>query len=142
MGGFSSASAHQWNTGSGRDWVQTHNTYLQFSSELGLPGLVLYIILLTVTFKTLRLARDQIPEGGPGTKPYMLRLICDATRVSLIGYLLTSAFANVGYQPYYFLVAGIGQAFANVALKETANESEKAVQPVPTWPGAVEATTE
>jgi O-antigen ligase len=142
MGDFSSASAHQWNTGSGRDWIQTHNTYFQFSSELGLPGLVLYIILLSVTFKTLRLARDQIPEGGPGTKPYMLRLICDATRVSLIGYLLTSAFANVGYQPYYFMVAGIGQAFANVALKVTANEAEKAVQPVPTWPGAVEAATE
>ncbi len=79
MGDFSSASAHQWSTGSGRDWVQTHNTYLQFSSELGLPGLVLYIILLVTTFKTLRRAREQIPEGGPGTKPYMLRLICDAT---------------------------------------------------------------
>src|SRR5208282_262050 len=36
MGDFSSASAHTWNTGTGRDWVQTHNTYLQFSSELGI----------------------------------------------------------------------------------------------------------
>ncbi len=138
MGDFSSASAHQWNTGSGRDWVQTHNTYLQFSSELGLPGLALYIGLLVITFKTLRLARDQLPEGGPGTKPYMLRLICDGTRVSLIGYLLTSAFANVGYQPYYFVVAGIGQAFALAALKVTANEPEKVARPAPAWPPVVE----
>jgi O-antigen ligase len=138
MGDFSSASAHQWNTGTGRDWVQTHNTYLQFSSELGVPGLVLYIVLLTTTFKTLRRARDQIPEGGPGTKPYMLRLICDATTISLIGYLLTSAFANVGYQCYFFLVAGIGQAFAQVIHRVTANEPEKVVVPAPTWPGTVE----
>jgi O-antigen ligase len=138
MGDFSSASAHQWNTGSGRDWVQTHNTYLQFSSELGLPGLVLYLILITTTFKTLRRARDQIPEGGPGTKPYMLRLICDATTVSLIGYLLTSAFANVGYQCYFFVIAGIGQAFAHVALKVTANEPESVPVPAPSWPGAIE----
>lgn len=138
MGDFSSASAHQWSTGSGRDWVQTHNTYLQFSSELGLPGLVLYIILLVTTFKTFRRAREQIPEGGPGTRPYMLRLICDATTISLMGYLLTSAFANVGYQCYFFIVAGIGQAFAIAALKVTANEPEKILVTAPTWPGAVE----
>ena len=138
MGDFSSASAHTWSTGSGRDWVQTHNTYLQFSSELGLPGLVLYIILLVTTFKTLRRAREQIPEGGPGTKPYMLRLICDATTVSLIGYLLTSAFANVGYQCYFFVVAGIGQAFSYVVLRVTANEPEKVAVPAPAWPGTVE----
>jgi O-antigen ligase len=140
MGDFSSASAHQWSTGSGRDWVQTHNTYLQFSSELGVPGLVLYIILLTTTFKTLRRAREQIPEGGPGTKPYMLRLICDATTISLTGYLLTSAFANVGYQCYFFIIAGIGQAFAIAALRVTANEPEKVPVPAPSWPGAVEVT--
>lgn len=138
MGDFSSASAHQWSTGSGRDWVQTHNTYLQYSSELGLPGLMLYILLLVTTFKTLRRAREQIPEGGPGTKPYMLRLICDATTISLTGYLLTSAFANVGYQCYFFVVAGIAQAFSCVVLRVTANEPEKAEVPAPTWPGTVE----
>jgi O-antigen ligase len=139
MGDFSSASAHTWTSGSGRDWVQTHNTYLQISSELGIPGLALYITLLVVTFKTMRLARDQIPEGGPGTKPYMLRLLCDATRVSLIGYLLTSAFANVGYQPYYFIIAGIGQAIALVALKVTANEPQTVPRPAPAWPPEAEA---
>jgi O-antigen ligase len=140
MGDFSSASAHTWTSGSGRDWVQTHNTYLQISSELGIPGLALYITLLVVTFRTLRRARDQIPEGGPGTKPYMLRLLCDATRVSLIGYLLTSAFANVGYQPYYFIIAGIGQAIALVALKVTANEPQTVPRPAPAWPPEAEAS--
>jgi O-antigen ligase len=141
MGDFSSASAHTWNTGTGRDWLQTHNTYLQFSSELGIPGIALYIFLLVTTFKTLRLARDQIPEGGPGTKPYMLRLVCDATRVSLLGYLFTSAFANVGYQPYYFMVAGFGQAIAYAVLCVTANEPEKVERPAPAWPPVLEAKT-
>lgn len=141
MGGFGSASAHTWSTGSGRDWMQTHNTYLQFSSELGVPGLILYLIVIGVTFKTLRRARDQIPEGGPGTKPYMVRLICDATTVSLVGFLVTSAFANVGYQPYFFVAAGIGQAFAHVVLNVTANEPEKVTRQAPAWPPTVEAET-
>jgi hypothetical protein len=61
--------------------------------------------------------------------------------VSLIGYLLTSAFANVGYQPYYFFIAGIGQAFAIVALKVTAHEPEKVTRPAPIWPPVVEVKT-
>jgi O-antigen ligase len=134
MGDFSSASAHKWDTGSGRDWVATHNTYLQISSECGFPGFAIYLFLIYVTFKTLRVARDALPEGGPGTKPYMLRLICDAAKVSLIGYLLTSAFANVGYQCYFFLVAGISQAFAVISLHVTANEPENVPRAAPAWP--------
>ena len=134
MGDFSSASSSEWKTGSGRDFVQTHNTYLQYSAELGVPGIALYIVLLVMTFRTIRLARDQIPEGGPGTKPYMLKVILDATKVSFFGYCLTSAFANVGYQPYYFFVAGVAQAAALAVLKVTANEPEIVPRPAPAWP--------
>jgi O-antigen ligase len=137
MGDFSSASAHQWNTGSGHDWVQTHNTYFQYSSELGIPGLILYVLLLRVTFKTLRLARDQIPDGGPGTDAFILRLICDGTQVSLIGYLLTSAFANVGYQPYYFMVAGLSQAVSLIALKLGAKQTVEVAAEAPAWPESI-----
>jgi O-antigen ligase len=139
MGNFSSASAGQWNTGTGRDWIQTHNTYLQFSAELGIPGVALYFVLLVATFKTFKRARDQVPNPDKETDGYMLALICDATRVSMIGYLLTSMFANVGYQPYYFVLAGIGEGVAFAISRFAVPVPEKAQQTVPVWPPAVEA---
>jgi O-antigen ligase len=117
MNNFPSASHERFNTGA-EDWLGCHNTFLQISSELGVPGLVIYLALLYAAWKTirstkLRLSREEteLPEAR------QLRLLNDATMISLAGYILFSTFAHLGYQPYFFWVAGIGQGLSNISMR-------------------------
>jgi O-antigen ligase len=131
MGNFSTASAHTWSTGTGRDWIQTHNTYLQFASELGVPGLLMYLIMLYLAFKGLLRPRRKLPRGDLGSRNYQLSMLRDATVLSLLGYALVSAFSNVGYQPYFFFVAGVAEAIQRVAARATVSVPARSVAAPP-----------
>ncbi len=138
MGNFSSASAKEFFTGTGRDWLGSHNTYLQFSSELGIPGLLMYLFLLRLTFKTLRQAKQRIlPLMAERPDLRSLALMCDATTVALYGYLITSGFANVAYNIYFFVLAGIAQAISLIAhrVPETTKAQEAPPEDSAWWPG-------
>jgi hypothetical protein len=41
----------------------------------------------------------------------------DATMVSFCGYVLFSTVAHLGYQPYFFIVAGIGLSLINLVSR-------------------------
>lgn len=125
---FGAASHHRWNTGSGRSYLGCHNTYLEYSAELGLPGILLYLALLYAAWKTLRLTKQRVSESRvrdlPETKD--LRMLNDAAAISLWGYVLFCCVAHLGYQPYFFFVAGIGEALFHI--------SERLVNSVPDIP--------
>jgi hypothetical protein len=117
MNNFPSAAHERFNTGA-EDWLGCHDTFLQISSELGVPGLLLYLALLHASWKTvrstkLRLSREtqELPDAR------QLRLLNDATLISLAGYIMFSTFAHLGYQPYFFLVAGFGQCLSNLSMR-------------------------
>lgn len=78
----------------------THNTYTQISSETGLPGFILYMMILVCAVKNVRRAR-RMTRGDTG-----LGLFVAAIHASLVAYLVASFFASEAYQYYpYFLVA-------------------------------------
>jgi O-antigen ligase len=118
MNNFSSASHAEWDTGSSRDWLGCHDTYLEISAELGVPGLLLYLGLLYAAFKTIRATNRQLLSSGtalPDSRD--LRLLNDATTISFWGYVLFSAVAHLGYQPYFFVVAGLAQSLSNISMR-------------------------
>ncbi len=135
MNNFGAASHAKWNNGSSRDWLGCHNTYLEYSAELGVPGILLYLVLLYAAWKTLRStsqrlshrALEDLPEGKD------LRLLNDATTISFWGYILYGCVAHLSYQPYFFLVAGIGEALFNISsrLEETVTETPTDLPPAP-----------
>jgi O-antigen ligase len=115
MNNFPAASHERFDTGPG-EWLGCHDTFLQLSAELGIPGLLLHLLLLYVTVKSLRqlrrnlhAARNMLPEFTE------IRMASDATMVSLWGYVVFSLIAHLGYQPYFFIVAGIGQSLINLS---------------------------
>lgn len=121
-GNFMAASAERWNAGSGRDWLASHNTYLQFSAELGLPGLALYLWLLGQLFRGLRQVRKQILAVSPPDRSALV--LCEVLATALLVYVLLSAFASVAYDPYFFLIAGLA-----VALPQTLRGQRRASLP-------------
>jgi len=81
-------------------WRVTHNTYTQISSETGLPGFFLYVMILWCAWRNLGRARRLI---GARTELGMFAL---ALQASLAAFLVGSFFASEGYEYFtYFLIA-------------------------------------
>jgi putative inorganic carbon (HCO3(-)) transporter len=84
-----------------RLWRVTHNTYTEFSSECGIPGLVLFLGLLWRAFRSLRYVR-KAPRSRENTE---MHLYASAVWAGLVAYLLGAFFASTAYDlfPYYMI---------------------------------------
>jgi len=81
-------------------WHVTHNTYTQISSETGLPGFILYMMILWCAWSNLRQARRITRARSE------LGLLTASIQASLAAFLVGSFFASEGYQYFtYFLIA-------------------------------------
>jgi putative inorganic carbon (hco3(-)) transporter len=82
------------------NWHVTHNSFTQLSSEGGILALVLYSLILWRGFRNVR------ATSGLDRRQTESRLLSQALRASLTGYVVGSLFASEAYQFYpYFLVA-------------------------------------
>lgn len=83
-------------------WRVTHNTYTQFSSECGIPGLTLFLLLLRQVFLNLRYLR-KVPRS-PDTEE--MHLYASALMASFGAYLFGAFFSSSGYElfPYYLVI--------------------------------------
>jgi putative inorganic carbon (HCO3(-)) transporter len=95
-------------------WHGTHNSYTQMSSEAGLVGLILYILILLSALANVCDANFMILwcEHRPlaplrwNRGRSELFLLSGAIRASIFAYLVGSLFASEAYQYFpYFLVA-------------------------------------
>lgn len=83
-------------------WLVTHNTYTQLSSECGVIGLLLFLMLLWKTFRTLR----QLRRMPPSSENDDALLYASAFRASMAAYLLGAFFSSSAYElfPYYMVI--------------------------------------
>lgn len=131
MNNFAAASHDRFNTRA-EDWVGCHNTFLQVSSELGLPGLVLYIFLLSAAWKTVRLpGRQMSPAQAELPENRQFRILSDATVISFVGYILFSVVSHFAYEPYFFVVMGFAESLRNIYLRSA--EPAPIEIPVSAW---------
>lgn len=81
-------------------WRVTHNTYTQMSSETGLPGFILYMMMIWCAWMNLRRAKRLARDDKE------LSMFASALQASFAGFLLGSFFSSEGYQYFtYFLIA-------------------------------------
>jgi O-antigen ligase len=105
-------------------WHETHNTFTQLSSEGGLPTLILYMLILWHGFtnvrKTKRLASTRTES----------RLLAGALHASLIGYIVGSVFASVGFQFFPYILVGYTTALFSITKNGRSHSKEsKSVSP-------------
>lgn len=86
-------------------WHVTHNTYTQWSSEAGIPALILFLLILRQVFRNLRdIRKTQRFRDDPE-----VQILTGALRASFAGYLLGAFFASYAYELFiYGLVAFTG----------------------------------
>jgi O-antigen ligase len=100
--------------GEGYAWLVTHNTYTQISSETGLPGFFIFILMVFLAFRNLVLVLKLTkPEG---TAPE--REIYNAAKyllLSLTAVFTTVFFLSFGYYPLLYILAGLTVGLQRVA---------------------------
>ena len=100
----------------GVTWTEVHNVYLQYAVELGLPGLVLFVLLLTHSLRSTSFAQRQ--STGEGT-PRDLYYLAEGIQVSLLAFAVAAMFHPGGYQFGFYYFAGLAAATRVIAEPST-----------------------
>ena len=83
--------------------LQTHNAFTQVSSELGIVGLIVYLVFIISPFRKLGAIERKLFDAEDGSWYYYLAI---GLQASIVGYLVSSFFASVAYQWFiYYLIA-------------------------------------
>jgi O-antigen ligase len=98
-------------------WHVTHNTYTQLSSEMGLPGLAIYIAFLYYLFKTL----NSIIRTRTRSRSWEdLRSLALCLRTAFILFLPIAFFDSLAYNADVPILAGLTTAVGFMAQKQRA----------------------
>lgn len=103
-----SDKAQQHVLGTGIRCLAPHNSYVQAGAELGVPGLVVWILLVFGSMVDLRRLRRRLPAGWARGDPEERFLFAATSYVplALLGFAVTSFFISFAYMdPIYFLCA-------------------------------------
>jgi O-antigen ligase len=86
-------------------WFVTHNTYTQLSSEVGIPGFILFVLILRRVFRNLK----EVSKTERFRTDPQVEVFTRALRASFAGYLVGAFFASYAYELFiYALVAFTG----------------------------------
>jgi O-antigen ligase len=109
-------------------WRETHNAVLQVAAELGVGGLVIFILVIGSGFaaavrtgSALRRARRRRKVREPAhvrTRRDPLELYAAALVASLTGWLVAAMFASVAYYWTLYLVLGLATALRDITQRE------------------------
>lgn len=109
---------------------EAHDLYVGIAAELGIPGLIVFLVICVLTLRMLLQARrrsiDRRPDLEQLTTPYLL---------ALMTYAVTGLFLHLSFTRYFFLMLAVATAAAVITLREMdeldAEEAESDVAPTP-----------
>lgn len=103
------------NANRGVKWKHVHNVYLEYGVDLGLPGLVLFLLLFYRVFKGAHFARKS-SMGDPRRE--QLHRLSEAALVAVVAFGVSAMFHPIAYEFYFFYVAGLALAAEAITLRE------------------------
>jgi O-antigen ligase len=100
-------SAYKESTGQRAQWVGTHNTYTQVSSESGIPGFIFYLATIVVCMR-MNYRVYKKTRGISGLEDYAAVSFC--MFLSIVAYAVGSFFDQLAYSTYLPIIAGVSSA--------------------------------
>lgn len=108
--------------------LQTHNAFTQVSAELGILGLIAYLIFMISPFRKLSaIERTQFDEN----KADWFYYLAIGLQASIVGYMVSSFFASVAYNWFIYYLIAYAVAFRRIYSVE--KEKKENVQSSPAW---------
>lgn len=96
--------------GVGIKWAVAHNSFIQVGAELGVFGLLAFVAVLVVGYRTAR-ERTRAPPGGRATDAQALG---EAMAGSIVGYVVAGFFLTQGYSAYMMILLALIVGLAKV----------------------------
>jgi O-antigen ligase len=106
--------------GTGIRWAAAHNSYVQIGSELGIPGLTLWLILLFGGIYQMHVLRSRLPKQWARGDPEERFLYTAAVYlpVALVGFAVSSFFVSFAYlDPIYIVAALMAGLYVSIDAK-------------------------
>ncbi|HEY2846292.1 MAG TPA: O-antigen ligase family protein [Pyrinomonadaceae bacterium] len=101
---------------------QTHNGFTQVSSELGIAGLVAYMIFMIAPFRRLRAIERRQFDTDDLNWFYFVSI---GLQASVIGYWVSSFFASVAYNWFIYYLLAYAVAFRRIYSLENKDVLEQ-----------------
>jgi O-antigen ligase len=102
----------------GLGWTGVHSAFIQIGADLGVPGFLLYLLLIWELFKGLRQSRAQL-TGSPEDRE--LHALGTGIEISLVAYVVGGFLLPVAYRFYLYYIAGLAVAFQEITQRHNAN---------------------
>jgi len=103
--------------GRGVKWSVAHNSFLQIGAELGVPGLIFFVVMLGSAFGALRAVQRTRLRWAPGERSPPTVQLAQALTAALVGYLVGGFFLSLAYRDLlYTLLALVVALRKSVAL--------------------------
>ncbi len=102
------------NEARGATWRHVHNVYLEHAADLGLPGLLLFLLLFAGCMASV--GRVQQRLQATGAAPDLFHL-AEGIQLSLAGFAVAAFFHPVAYNFYFYYLGGLALAVRNLAAE-------------------------
>lgn len=103
----------------GATWRAVHNAYLETAVDLGLPGFVLFALLLAASVRSASVVRARA-DASPDLQP--LSHLAEGIQTSLLAFAVAALFHPVAYHFYFYYLAGLAvaaRAVCDAAARDT-----------------------
>lgn len=97
---------------------EAHNAYLEIAAELGVMGLIAYLIVIFAPFRSLRRIEEQTTQDS-SEEGRQMRYLSVAIQAALVAYIVCSFFASIQYLWYLYYTVGYGVALRFIYAAET-----------------------
>ncbi len=91
----------------GPRWTKVHDVYLEIGMDLGLPGLLLFLLLMGYCFRAVGRIRRGRPQSGV---PPDLRWLAEGLWISLATFAVSAVFYPASYEFFFYYLAGLAVA--------------------------------
>jgi len=99
------------------DWLVTHNSYTQISTETGIPGLLIFLTMIFYAFQSLSQVHKLTGPRSAQPQPEIWN-IAKYLRLSLAGACVCMFFLSVAFTPEIYVLVGLTIALERVARQQ------------------------
>jgi putative inorganic carbon (hco3(-)) transporter len=103
--------------------IRAHNAYVEIAGELGVSGLIAYLILIFAPLRSLkRIERETSGSREPRIRE--LHYLSAGVHAAIISYVVCAIFSSAQYQWYLFYVVGYALSLRRLHAMKQADEPE------------------
>jgi len=96
----------------GPAWLMMHNAYLQYAIDLGLLGLILFVLLFVASVRSAGRAAGLAANRPDGRE---LSILANGIRTSLLALAVAAFFGPIAYHFHFYYLAGLAIAARAIA---------------------------